>query len=134
MCDVITIMISGVLTLLTTIKTLYDWSLRQNQLFCCNNNIRMRCRIVPAGGDTITANMWITNTNSKEEKANIPFSKSSSITFSVAVLLYQHCQLDIMDVLRPSLININGRIYRRNIIKEEQYEDEEDFSYMDAPG
>ncbi|XP_008312775.1 activating signal cointegrator 1 complex subunit 1 [Cynoglossus semilaevis] len=39
-----------------------------------------------------------------------------------------------MDVLRPSLININGRIYRRNIIKEEQYEDEEDFSYMDAPG
>lgn len=37
-----------------------------------------------------------------------------------------------MDVLRPTLININGRIYRRNVIKEEQYEEEEDFSYMGA--
>ncbi|XP_053269301.1 activating signal cointegrator 1 complex subunit 1 [Pleuronectes platessa] len=35
-----------------------------------------------------------------------------------------------MEVLRPSLININGRIYRRNVIKEEQFEEEEDFSYM----
>lgn len=35
-----------------------------------------------------------------------------------------------MDVLRPALININGRIYRRNMIKEEHYEEEEDFSYM----
>ncbi|XP_077595013.1 activating signal cointegrator 1 complex subunit 1 isoform X1 [Stigmatopora nigra] len=39
-----------------------------------------------------------------------------------------------MDVLRPPLININGRIYRRNIIREEQYEEEEeDFSYMGPP-
>ncbi|XP_029953477.1 activating signal cointegrator 1 complex subunit 1 [Salarias fasciatus] len=37
-----------------------------------------------------------------------------------------------MDVLRPPLLNINGRIYRRNIIKEEHYEEEEDFSYMGA--
>lgn len=37
-----------------------------------------------------------------------------------------------MDVLRPALININGRIYRRNVIKEEQYE-EEDLSYMGPP-
>ncbi|KAJ8013563.1 hypothetical protein DPEC_G00031060 [Dallia pectoralis] len=37
-----------------------------------------------------------------------------------------------MEILRPSLININGRIYRRNTIKEDQYEpeEEEDFSYM----
>lgn len=35
-----------------------------------------------------------------------------------------------MDVLRPTLINIHGRIYRRNIIKEEHYEEEEDFSYL----
>lgn len=39
-----------------------------------------------------------------------------------------------MDVLRPPLININGRIYRRNIIKEEHYEEEEEFSYMGPPG
>lgn len=38
-----------------------------------------------------------------------------------------------MDVLRPPLININGRIYRRNFIKEQHYEEEEDFSYM-GPG
>lgn len=38
-----------------------------------------------------------------------------------------------MEVLRPSLININGRIYRRNLIKEEQYEEEDDFSYMGPP-
>ncbi|XP_042364445.1 activating signal cointegrator 1 complex subunit 1 [Plectropomus leopardus] len=38
-----------------------------------------------------------------------------------------------MDVLRPVLININGRIYRRNVIKEEQYEEEEDYSYMGPP-
>ncbi|XP_034049573.1 activating signal cointegrator 1 complex subunit 1 [Thalassophryne amazonica] len=37
----------------------------------------------------------------------------------------------MMEVLRPFLININGRIYRRNIIKEEHYEEEqEDLSYM----
>ncbi|KAJ8406787.1 hypothetical protein AAFF_G00297030 [Aldrovandia affinis] len=36
-----------------------------------------------------------------------------------------------MEVLRPTLININGRIYRKNVIKEQVYqdEDEEDFSY-----
>ncbi|KAG9345951.1 hypothetical protein JZ751_007766 [Albula glossodonta] len=36
-----------------------------------------------------------------------------------------------MEVLRPTLININGRIYRKNFIKEQHYqdEDEEDFSY-----
>ncbi|XP_051795013.1 activating signal cointegrator 1 complex subunit 1 isoform X1 [Acanthochromis polyacanthus] len=34
-----------------------------------------------------------------------------------------------MDVLRPTLININGRMYRRNTIKEEHYE-EEDCSFM----
>ncbi|KAM9831188.1 activating signal cointegrator 1 complex subunit 1 [Neosynchiropus ocellatus] len=38
-----------------------------------------------------------------------------------------------MDVLRPPLININGRIYRRTITKEDSYE-EDDFSYMDPPG
>ncbi|XP_061564005.1 activating signal cointegrator 1 complex subunit 1 [Cololabis saira] len=36
-----------------------------------------------------------------------------------------------MDVLRPPLINIGGRIYRRNLIKEEQYEEEDDFSYIE---
>ncbi|KAM6896843.1 activating signal cointegrator 1 complex subunit 1 [Xenentodon cancila] len=36
-----------------------------------------------------------------------------------------------MDVLRPPLININGRIYRRNLIKEEHYEEEDAFSYME---
>ncbi|XP_060796158.1 activating signal cointegrator 1 complex subunit 1 isoform X3 [Neoarius graeffei] len=36
-----------------------------------------------------------------------------------------------MDVLRPVLININGRIYRKNPVKEEhyEYEEEEAFSY-----
>ncbi|KAL6094895.1 ascc1 [Pungitius sinensis] len=42
-----------------------------------------------------------------------------------------------MDVLRPALININGRLYRRNITKEEHYEEEEeeeeDVSYMGPP-
>ncbi|KAM4623807.1 activating signal cointegrator 1 complex subunit 1 isoform 2-T2 [Polymixia lowei] len=39
-----------------------------------------------------------------------------------------------MDILRPSLININGRIYRRNAVKEEHYEDEEEeFSYVGPP-
>ncbi|XP_061561954.1 activating signal cointegrator 1 complex subunit 1 [Phycodurus eques] len=38
-----------------------------------------------------------------------------------------------MDVLRPPVINIDGRIYRRNVIQEEQYEEEEDFSYMGPP-
>nr|XP_055032567.1 activating signal cointegrator 1 complex subunit 1 [Misgurnus anguillicaudatus]XP_055032568.1 activating signal cointegrator 1 complex subunit 1 [Misgurnus anguillicaudatus]XP_055032569.1 activating signal cointegrator 1 complex subunit 1 [Misgurnus anguillicaudatus] len=37
----------------------------------------------------------------------------------------------MMDVLRPVLININGRIYRKNPVQEETYEDEEeeDYSY-----
>ncbi|XP_026206709.1 activating signal cointegrator 1 complex subunit 1 [Anabas testudineus] len=35
-----------------------------------------------------------------------------------------------MDILRPPLINIDGRMYRRNIIKEEHYQEEEDFSCM----
>ncbi|MGH0150912.1 UNVERIFIED_CONTAM: hypothetical protein FKN15_050390 [Acipenser sinensis] len=34
-----------------------------------------------------------------------------------------------MDVLRPSLININGRIYRKNITREQTYQNEEDFDY-----
>lgn len=40
-----------------------------------------------------------------------------------------------MEVLRPTLININGRIYRKNAVKEEDYEDEEEeaFSYS-GPG
>lgn len=38
-----------------------------------------------------------------------------------------------MEVLRPQLVIINGRQYRRNVIKEEQYEEEEDFSYMGPP-
>uniref|UniRef100_A0A3Q3Q1U4 K Homology domain-containing protein n=1 Tax=Monopterus albus TaxID=43700 RepID=A0A3Q3Q1U4_MONAL len=39
-----------------------------------------------------------------------------------------------MEVLRPPLININGRIYRRNVIKEEHYQEEEyDFSCMRPP-
>uniref|UniRef100_UPI0037E83015 activating signal cointegrator 1 complex subunit 1 n=1 Tax=Semicossyphus pulcher TaxID=241346 RepID=UPI0037E83015 len=38
-----------------------------------------------------------------------------------------------MEVLRPPLINIDGRIYRRNITKDEHYEEEEDFSYMGPP-
>lgn len=36
-----------------------------------------------------------------------------------------------MEVLRPALINIKGRIYRRNTTKEDHYEEEEEFSYMD---
>lgn len=40
-----------------------------------------------------------------------------------------------MEILRPSLINISGRVYRRNTIKEDQYEEgEEDNSYMGPPG
>lgn len=40
-----------------------------------------------------------------------------------------------MDVLRPPLINIKGRIYRKNTIKEDNYEDEEEeFSYTGPPG
>ena len=39
-----------------------------------------------------------------------------------------------MEVLRPHLININGRIYRRNLVKEEHYEEEEDLSYMGPTG
>lgn len=39
----------------------------------------------------------------------------------------------IMDVLRPVLVNINGRIYRKNPIQEEDYEEEEeDYSYSET--
>lgn len=34
-----------------------------------------------------------------------------------------------MEVLRPVLVNINGRIYRKNAVKEESYEEEDDYSY-----
>ncbi|XP_007895863.1 activating signal cointegrator 1 complex subunit 1 isoform X2 [Callorhinchus milii] len=39
-----------------------------------------------------------------------------------------------MDVLRPMLINIEGRIYRKNLVKEQvhQNEEEEDFNYSGA--
>lgn len=38
-----------------------------------------------------------------------------------------------MEVLRPPLININGRIYRKNPVQEETYEEEEeDYSYSEA--
>lgn len=39
-----------------------------------------------------------------------------------------------MDVLRPPLININGRIYRKNIVKEEHYEEEDDYSCVGPLG
>lgn len=39
-----------------------------------------------------------------------------------------------MEVLRPPLINIKGRLYRRNNTKEDQYEEEEELSYMDTAG
>ncbi|XP_029104427.1 activating signal cointegrator 1 complex subunit 1 [Scleropages formosus] len=40
-----------------------------------------------------------------------------------------------MEVLRPALLNINGRIYRKNATKEHVYQDEEDeFSYSGADG
>lgn len=41
-----------------------------------------------------------------------------------------------MDILRPTLINIKGRIYRRNFVQEDNYEEEEEdnFSNMGAPG
>ncbi|KAM3859691.1 activating signal cointegrator 1 complex subunit 1 [Diretmus argenteus] len=38
-----------------------------------------------------------------------------------------------MDILRPALVNIDGRIYRRNAVKEETYEEEEDFAYVGPP-
>lgn len=38
-----------------------------------------------------------------------------------------------MEVLRPQLVVINSRQYRRNVTKEEQYEEEEEFSYMGPP-
>lgn len=38
-----------------------------------------------------------------------------------------------MEVLRPVLVNINGRIYRKNAVKEEHYdEEEEDYSYYET--
>lgn len=40
-----------------------------------------------------------------------------------------------MDVLRPPLVNVDGRIYRKNIVKDEEYEEEEeDLSYLGPPG
>ncbi|XP_039628624.1 activating signal cointegrator 1 complex subunit 1 [Polypterus senegalus] len=38
-----------------------------------------------------------------------------------------------MDVLRPTLININGRLYRKNAVKEQTYQndEEEEFSYSE---
>ncbi|TNN03468.1 hypothetical protein fugu_000497 [Takifugu bimaculatus] len=39
-----------------------------------------------------------------------------------------------MDILRPALINIKGRVYRKNFVQEDNYEEEEeDFSYMRPP-
>lgn len=38
-----------------------------------------------------------------------------------------------MEVLRPQLVIVNGRQYRRNFIKEDQYEEEEEFSYSGPP-
>lgn len=38
-----------------------------------------------------------------------------------------------MEVLRPQLVVINGRQYRRNVTKEDQYEEEEDFCNMGPP-
>ncbi|XP_067224976.1 activating signal cointegrator 1 complex subunit 1 isoform X2 [Chanodichthys erythropterus] len=41
--------------------------------------------------------------------------------------------LCVMDILRPLLININGRIYRKNPVQEEcPYEEEDDYSYSGA--
>ncbi|KTG04317.1 hypothetical protein cypCar_00047220, partial [Cyprinus carpio] len=34
--------------------------------------------------------------------------------------------LCVMEVLRPALINISGRVYRKNPVQEESYEEEED--------
>lgn len=42
-----------------------------------------------------------------------------------------------MEILRPTLININGRVYRKNFVQEDNYDDEEeedDFSYVGPPG
>ncbi|XP_073684069.1 activating signal cointegrator 1 complex subunit 1 [Garra rufa] len=36
-----------------------------------------------------------------------------------------------MEVLRPALININGRIYRKNQVQEESYEEEDEFPYSE---
>ncbi|XP_077086954.1 activating signal cointegrator 1 complex subunit 1 [Siphateles boraxobius] len=39
----------------------------------------------------------------------------------------------MMEILRPVLINIHGRIYRKNAVQEESYEEEEDdYSYSEA--
>lgn len=42
-----------------------------------------------------------------------------------------------MEILRPTLINIKGRIYRKNFIQEDNIDDEEEdnaFSYVGPPG
>lgn len=40
-----------------------------------------------------------------------------------------------MEILRPTLINIKGRVYRKNFVQQDNYEEEEDdFSYMGPPG
>lgn len=40
----------------------------------------------------------------------------------------------IMDILRPTLINIKGRVYRKNFVQEDNYEEQEDLSYIGPPG
>lgn len=56
-------------------------------------------------------------------------SPSSSSSRSVCVCV---CDRD-MEILRPALINIHGRIYRKNAVQEESYEEEEDdYSYSEA--
>lgn len=41
-----------------------------------------------------------------------------------------------MDILHPTLINIKGKVYRKNFVQDDNYEEEEedDFSYMGPPG
>lgn len=41
-----------------------------------------------------------------------------------------------MDILRPTLINIKGRVYRKNFVQEDNYdeEEEENVSYTGPPG
>lgn len=40
-----------------------------------------------------------------------------------------------MEILRPTLINIKGRVYRKNFVQQDNYEEEEDdFSYTGPPG
>ncbi|TRY59120.1 hypothetical protein DNTS_009562 [Danionella cerebrum] len=43
-----------------------------------------------------------------------------------------HIGMVLMETLRPHLIHIRGRIYRKNPVQEEYYEEEEDCSYSEA--